>query len=142
MSGEAAPLDDDSRWVCNLAWKLYAAGLLELYTHPPKLKRTVSQRPVASSLARAQARQGHSVTNLRHGNIDLEDEKTRRLLMLLDGTRDRNQLLKELRESVAGTQISSDELERAEKELEKLTHEYVAEIDRMLQHKEQELLEV
>ena len=38
--------------------------------------------------------------------------------------------------------ISSDELERAEKELEKVTHDYVAEIDRMLQHKEQELLEV
>jgi ribosome recycling factor len=37
--------------------------------------------------------------------------------------------------------ISSDELERAEKELEKVTHEYVAEIDKMLQHKEQELLE-
>jgi len=39
-------------------------------------------------------------------------------------------------------EMSSDELERAEKELEKLTHDYVAEIDRMLQHKEQELLEV
>jgi len=38
--------------------------------------------------------------------------------------------------------ISSDELDRAEKELEKLTHEYVLEIDRMVQHKEQELLEV
>ncbi|MBW3615642.1 MAG: ribosome recycling factor, partial [Actinobacteria bacterium] len=38
--------------------------------------------------------------------------------------------------------ISSDELERAEKELEKVTHDYVAEIDRLLQHKEQELLEV
>jgi ribosome recycling factor len=38
--------------------------------------------------------------------------------------------------------LSGDELERAEKELEKLTHEYVAEIDRMVQHKEQELLEV
>ena len=37
--------------------------------------------------------------------------------------------------------ISSDELERAEKELEKITHDHVAEIDRMLQHKEQELLE-
>ena len=37
--------------------------------------------------------------------------------------------------------ISSDELERAEKELEKVTHDHVAEIDRMLQHKEQELLE-
>lgn len=38
--------------------------------------------------------------------------------------------------------ISSDELERSEKEMEKITHEYVAEIDRMLAHKEQELLEV
>ncbi len=39
-------------------------------------------------------------------------------------------------------EISSDELERAEKELEKVTHEHVAEIDRMLARKEQELLEV
>jgi ribosome recycling factor len=38
--------------------------------------------------------------------------------------------------------ISTDELDRAEKELEKVTHDFVAEIDRMLQHKEQELLEV
>ncbi|HEX7167999.1 MAG TPA: ribosome recycling factor [Acidimicrobiales bacterium] len=38
--------------------------------------------------------------------------------------------------------ITSDELERAEKEFEKVTHDYVAEIDRMLHHKEQELLEV
>ena len=39
-------------------------------------------------------------------------------------------------------EISVDELDRAEKELEKLTHEYIAEIDRMLGRKEQELLEV
>lgn len=39
-------------------------------------------------------------------------------------------------------EISSDDLERAEKELERLTHEHVAEIDRTLQRKEQELLEV
>lgn len=38
--------------------------------------------------------------------------------------------------------ITTDELERAEKELEKITHEHVAEIDRMLHTKEQELLEV
>jgi ribosome recycling factor len=37
--------------------------------------------------------------------------------------------------------ISTDELDRAEKELEKVTHEYVAEIDKMLHHKEQELLD-
>ena len=38
--------------------------------------------------------------------------------------------------------ISSDELDRAEKELEKLTHELVAEIDKLLAHKERELLEL
>ncbi|HLY83573.1 MAG TPA: ribosome recycling factor [Acidimicrobiales bacterium] len=38
--------------------------------------------------------------------------------------------------------ISADELDRAEKELEKVTHEYVAEIDRMLRNKEEELLVV
>lgn len=39
-------------------------------------------------------------------------------------------------------EIGSDELERAEKELDKATHDYVAEIDQMVQHKERELLEV
>jgi len=39
-------------------------------------------------------------------------------------------------------EISSDELERAEKDLERVTHEYVAEIDRLLKNKEEELLVV
>jgi ribosome recycling factor len=38
--------------------------------------------------------------------------------------------------------ISTDDLDRAEKDLERLTHEYVSEIDRMLQHKESELLAI
>jgi ribosome recycling factor len=38
--------------------------------------------------------------------------------------------------------ISSDDLEWAEKELEKLTHEFVGDIDKLVTHKEQELLEV
>jgi ribosome recycling factor len=36
--------------------------------------------------------------------------------------------------------ISSDELDRTEKELDKLTHDHTAEIDRVLAHKESELL--
>jgi ribosome recycling factor len=39
-------------------------------------------------------------------------------------------------------ELSSDELDRAEKELERLTHELVAEIDRLLASKEKELLEI
>ena len=41
-----------------------------------------------------------------------------------------------------GGEISSDDLDRAEKELERLTHEHVAEIDRLLAQKEQELLDI
>jgi ribosome recycling factor len=39
-------------------------------------------------------------------------------------------------------ELSEDDVERAEKELDKLTAEFVAEIDAMVGHKEQELLEV
>ena len=39
-------------------------------------------------------------------------------------------------------ELSEDDLDRAEKELEKLTHESVAEIDKLAAHKEQEMLEV
>jgi ribosome recycling factor len=39
-------------------------------------------------------------------------------------------------------ELSEDDLDRAEKELEKLTHEFVNEIDSMAAHKEQEMLEV
>ncbi len=38
--------------------------------------------------------------------------------------------------------ISSDELDRAEKDLERTTHEFVADIDRVLRNKEDELLAV
>ena len=38
--------------------------------------------------------------------------------------------------------LSSDELDRVEKELEKITQDHVAAIDRLLTHKEQELLEI
>ena len=38
--------------------------------------------------------------------------------------------------------VSQDELERAEKELDKITHDHVEHIDAALGRKEQELLEV
>lgn len=54
----------------------------------------------------------------------------------------RRQARHDLEEFQKEGEISEDDLNRAEKELEKLTHEFVDEIDEMLQHKEQELMEV
>ena len=49
---------------------------------------------------------------------------------------------KTLEHDERGGEISADELERAEKELEKITHEHVESIDAALGRKEAELLEV
>lgn len=83
--------------VCNAILRCYAANLVQLHATPPPLTTSVSERPEASPLARHQARSGQLVTNLRHASVRLEDDLGRRLVVLLDGTRDRAQLLHELR---------------------------------------------
>jgi ribosome recycling factor len=58
-----------------------------------------------------------------------------------DGTV-RRDIRKELETQERDGELSRDELDRIEKDLEKVTHEAIAEIDSMLVHKERELLEV
>jgi ribosome recycling factor len=54
----------------------------------------------------------------------------------------RRHIRQELEHQEKDGELSRDELDRIEKDLEKLTHDVVAEIDTMLGHKEKELLEV
>jgi ribosome recycling factor len=54
----------------------------------------------------------------------------------------RRDVRKQLEASEKAGEISSDEVDRAEKELEKITHEHVDHIDKALARKEHELLEV
>jgi ribosome recycling factor len=49
---------------------------------------------------------------------------------------------KQMETAEKASEISADELERAEKEMDKITHDHVELIDRALGRKEQELLEV
>lgn len=49
---------------------------------------------------------------------------------------------KQMEAAEKAAEISADELERAEKELEKITHDHVDKIDKALSRKEEELLEV
>ena len=66
----------------------------------------MGERPVASALARVQAARGTHVTNLWHATVEVPDDLGRRLITLLDGTRDRAALLQEM-------QRPADELERS-----------------------------
>jgi SAM-dependent methyltransferase len=86
--------------------RAYAANLVHLHVWAPDLATTPSERPGASALARLQAAEGTRVTTLRHTSVEIPDEIGRRLIELLDGTRDRAALAAELGRP-------ADELERS-----------------------------
>ena len=67
----------------------FVSSIVALHVHPPALATTPSERPEASPLARYQARERDEVTTLAHTRVRLADAPTRRLLTLVDGTRDR-----------------------------------------------------
>ena len=89
--------DDDREAVCDALLRCYAANLVHLHVRLPVLTTSVSERPEASPLARHQARTGPLVTSLRHEVVRIEDALGRRLVTLLDGSRDRATLVNELR---------------------------------------------
>ena len=70
----------------------FVSGIVTLHTRPPPLVRVAGERPIASPLARLQARSRDEVTSLVHTRIRLPDANARRLISLLDGTRDRTEL--------------------------------------------------
>jgi len=74
----------------------YSAGLLDLHVHVPPFTTQVSERPVASPLARLEARDGDVVTTLHHRSLRLGDSVQRGLVMLMDGTRDHDALRRDL----------------------------------------------
>jgi hypothetical protein len=81
----------------NMLLRLYESKSIELRTRMPRLVASVSERPVASALARLQlARGGTTVTNQRHTAVELTDELSQKLLVLMDGSRDRAALLEAL----------------------------------------------
>jgi methyltransferase-like protein len=82
----------DEAQLANEMMKCYGVGVIELHVREPSLCRTLSARPVASPLARLQVDRGRPLTNLRHEPVRL-DEANRRVLRLLDGTRDRDALV-------------------------------------------------
>jgi hypothetical protein len=62
---------------------------------PSPAARVAGERPVASALARSQARPGAIVTTLENYVVRINDEPTAALLGLLDGTRDRSAIREE-----------------------------------------------
>ena len=103
--------DDDAALLADVILAFYACGLYQLHVDPPQFAQQPGDRPRASAIARRQAESGDHVTTLSHEWVRVEDELSRRLLVLLDGTRDRTAILTELRAS--GADARPDDLERS-----------------------------
>lgn len=80
-----------------LLLKLIQSAVIELRATAPRLVNSLSDFPVSSPLARVQLASGSAmVTNQRHRSIELSDLLSRTLVLLLDGTRNWNDLIQGL----------------------------------------------
>ena len=109
----------------NLAAQLLQAysrsiDMINLHTYRPRFVSTISERPVMSTVARAQAGRGAVVTNMHHENAEL-DNTSQFLAPRLDGSNDRAALLVMLKEAVvlpAGEEMTAETEAGIAKELD------------------------
>jgi cyclopropane fatty-acyl-phospholipid synthase-like methyltransferase len=132
------PDQDLASDLTDFIWQVYSAGLLDLHVHVPPFATQVSERPVASPLARLEARDCDVVTTLHHRSLRLGDSLQRGLVMLMDGTRDHEALRKDLLglfESRALTLLEDDkpvnDMQAIEKRIAAETENVLAGLARM-----------
>jgi SAM-dependent methyltransferase len=87
--GRAAVAESEILDLTRLIYAAYSKGLFDLAADAPPVVRTPGERPTASRLARTQLAGGTIVSSLLVDNVAVDDELCRRLLPLLDGSRDR-----------------------------------------------------
>jgi SAM-dependent methyltransferase len=78
---------------------------------PPARVVLAGERPLASALARWQIERQPEVTTLLHGVVRIEDEAGAALLRLLDGTRDRDAIRRDL-VAAGGPELTPEQLEQ------------------------------
>lgn len=90
---------DQAHALAEILLESYGAGVVQLHTFMPPLAFEPGERPTASPLVRLQLERGDGavVSTLLHTTLRVDDPFGRYALGLLDGTRDRAALLRELR---------------------------------------------
>jgi len=98
----------------------YRVGLAEMHVARPQCVPRAGRFPSTTALARFQAMGGPTITTLRHSTIEATGDIERRLLTLLDGTRDRHALASELASCMSPSPPPEKLLPELEKNLGKL----------------------
>jgi methyltransferase-like protein/2-polyprenyl-3-methyl-5-hydroxy-6-metoxy-1,4-benzoquinol methylase len=129
---EQVPALDDPLPLADALLQCYLSDLVELHLQAPCFTVQVSERPVASPLARLQAPQGAQVTCLRHRVVEL-GEFERQLLPLLDGSRDQAALLEEVVALVGRGDVTISEEGQAVQDLDRVRVLFGAALEPSLQ---------
>ena len=87
----------------------YQGGLVELHCWAPSLTLKPGDRPLVSPLARMQTTQESTVTTLCHTSVEISGALEKKLLQLLDGTRDRSMILQALEEAILSGEVALPE---------------------------------
>jgi SAM-dependent methyltransferase len=115
-TGAGAPADapDDADSFSRMLLRCYTRHVLGLHVWRFPVSTLPGERPVASPLARLQAEDASRVTNLVHQEIELSPP-VRRLLLLLDGSRDRAALARDLADDPAAAEPDREDAKPAER---------------------------
>jgi SAM-dependent methyltransferase len=95
-----------------LCFAAATAGVAQLHSQLPEISRTLRDRPLATALARCQAEAGAQVSTLRHAPVNLDDDLARRMLALMDGSRDAASIAHALGEDHAAVEGRLEHLSR------------------------------
>lgn len=105
----------DVETASNQLLQILATGVIRLHTYEPHFTAEISPNPTASRFARwLISRNSKAVTGLNSFNIEIEHAFVRALLPLLDGTRNRDELIKALAEKIETGEIAPEGVEKAE----------------------------
>lgn len=105
-AGSIDAVEDDADALATTLARAFELGLVALQLDAPRFAAAAGDRPVASPLARAQAAAGRDiVANLRPSMVSLDSKPALELLQLLDGSRDRAAILRDLSTRMAEHEV-------------------------------------
>ena len=102
-------------------WEAFTSGMIHAWPNKEPFAAKLSERPVASALARKLLQHGDSVVTMLHGNVTIGDAAGRTLISLLDGTRDVTALTEGLAASPELIELAADPAERMKLARENVT---------------------
>ncbi len=111
----------------------YSKSLIQFDSFTPQMTTTVSDRPLATSLVRHQARHSPEVVNLLHLQTKLNNF-TRLVLTNLDGENNRDELLDFLVRLVQEGKITRPNDDKTSKTTDELRQSLSGELDAILKH--------